>query len=108
MPQTAFSTPLMYRPSMNRIEDESIDVLRGMPELGAPKLFKNPVLAGLRAWPVKGFQDILVFTLFSLTHAGGHIVVTHEVPSASTRKIKIPGACIGLGVKRTAKLHSKQ
>jgi hypothetical protein len=25
--------------------------------------------------------------------------VTHEVPSASTRKIKIPDACIGLGIK---------
>jgi hypothetical protein len=29
---------------------------------------------------------------------GGHTVVTHEVPSASTRKIKIPDACIGLGI----------
>ena len=31
--------------------------------------------------------------------ASGHTVVTHEVPSASTRKIKIPNACIGLGIK---------
>jgi hypothetical protein len=27
-----------------------------------------------------------------------HTVVTHEVPSASTRKIKIPDACIDLGI----------
>ena len=26
-------------------------------------------------------------------------MVTHEVPSASNRKIKIPDACIGLGIK---------
>jgi hypothetical protein len=32
-------------------------------------------------------------------HAGGHTVVTHEVPSASVRKIKIPDPCIGLGIK---------
>lgn len=28
-----------------------------------------------------------------------HVVVTHEVPSSSLKKIKIPDACIGLGVK---------
>jgi len=26
-------------------------------------------------------------------------VVTHEVPGASRKKIKIPDACIGLGIK---------
>jgi hypothetical protein len=31
--------------------------------------------------------------------AGEHTIVTHEIPSASTRKIKIPDACIGLGIK---------
>ena len=31
--------------------------------------------------------------------AGNHTVVTHEVPSASNRRIKIPDACIGLGIK---------
>ena len=30
--------------------------------------------------------------------AHGFIVVTHEVPSESTRKIKIPNVCIGLGL----------
>jgi hypothetical protein len=27
------------------------------------------------------------------------VVVTHEIPSTTTKKIKIPDACIGLGVK---------
>ena len=33
----------------------------------------------------------------ALTH--GHTLVTHEIASTSTKKIKIPDACIGLGVK---------
>jgi toxin ParE1/3/4 len=41
--------------------DESIDALCKMPEIGAPKQFKNPILAGLRSWAVKGFEDILIF-----------------------------------------------
>jgi len=31
--------------------------------------------------------------------AHGHVVVTHEVASGSKKKIKIPDACISLGVK---------
>ena len=31
--------------------------------------------------------------------AHGHVVVTHERPEDSVRKIKIPNACIGFGVK---------
>ena len=37
--------------------------------------------------------------LVAQAQAGEHTIVTHEVPSASTRKIKIPDACIGLGIK---------
>lgn len=32
--------------------------------------------------------------------AGGHTVVTHEVPSPTVRRIKIPDACVGLRIKR--------
>lgn len=39
------------------------------------------------------------YYLVSQAHAGGHTVVTHELPAASTRKIKIPDVCIGVGVK---------
>jgi hypothetical protein len=28
-----------------------------------------------------------------------HVVVTHEIPSDSRRRIKIPNACIGVGIK---------
>jgi toxin ParE1/3/4 len=41
--------------------DESIEAICKMPEIGAPKHFKNPVLAGLRSWAVKDFEDILIF-----------------------------------------------
>jgi len=41
--------------------DESIEAICRMPHLGAPKALKNPLLAGLRAWAVKGFEDILIF-----------------------------------------------
>jgi Domain of unknown function (DUF4411) len=34
-----------------------------------------------------------------IAHAGDPVVVMHSVPSQSTKKIKIPDACIGLGVK---------
>jgi len=43
--------------------DESIEALRRMPNLGAPKPLKNPLLAGLRAWPVKGFEDLSIYYL---------------------------------------------
>jgi len=39
------------------------------------------------------------YYLIAQAHAAGQIVVTHEVPSASKRRIKIPDACIGLGIK---------
>ena len=48
---------------------------------------------------VSGFLQVADYYLVACAHAGTHIVVTHEVPSASRKKIKIPDACIGLGVK---------
>jgi hypothetical protein len=39
------------------------------------------------------------YYLVAQAHAAGHTVVTHEIPSASTRRIKIPDACIGLSIK---------
>ncbi len=39
------------------------------------------------------------FYLVSHALAHGHTVVTHEKPSTSTKKVKIPEPCIGLGVK---------
>ncbi len=67
-----------------------------------------PALAAVSAWAtgqsyeptaVSTFFQVADYYLVAQAHAGQHIVVTHEIPSASTRKIKIPDACIGLGIK---------
>ena len=43
--------------------EESVGQLLGMPEMGSPRVLKNPALAGLRVWPVKGFEDIRIYYL---------------------------------------------
>ena len=48
---------------------------------------------------VSTFLQVADYYLVAQAYAGGHTVVTHEVPSGSIRKIKIPDACIGLGIK---------
>jgi hypothetical protein len=67
-----------------------------------------PALAAVSAWAtghgyepaaVSTFLQVADYYLVAQAQAGNHTVVTHEVPSASTRKIKIPDACIGLGIK---------
>lgn len=47
----------------------------------------------------RGEEQKADYYLVAQARAGGHTVVTHEVPSGSTRKIKIPDVCIGLGIK---------
>ncbi len=67
-----------------------------------------PALAEVSRWAngqtyeasaVSTFLQVADYYLVAHAKAGGHTVVTHEVPSASTRKIKIPDACIALGIK---------
>jgi len=67
-----------------------------------------PSLAVVSAWAsgqryepsaVSTFLQIADYYLVSQAHAGGHVVVTHEVPAASPRKIKIPDGFIGLRIK---------
>ena len=67
-----------------------------------------PAMTTISAWAnnqayepaaVSTFLQIADYYLIAQAQAGGHAVVTHEVPSASTRKIKIPDACIGLNLK---------
>ncbi len=67
-----------------------------------------PAMAEISAWTTRGqyepaavdtFLKVADYYLVAQARSGGHAVVTHEVPSASTRKIKIPNACIGLGIK---------
>lgn len=67
-----------------------------------------PALAQVSSWAsghnyepaaVSTFLQVADFYLVAHALAHGHIVVTHEVAAASTKKIKIPNACIGVGVK---------
>ena len=48
---------------------------------------------------VSTFLQVADYYLVAHALAHGHTVVTHEIASASTKKIKIPNACIGLGIK---------
>jgi len=67
-----------------------------------------PALASVSGWAssqryeasaVSMFLQVADYYLVAQALAGRHVVVTHEIPSASTRKIKIPDACIALGIK---------
>jgi len=67
-----------------------------------------PVLATVSAWAyaqnyepaaINTFLQVADYFLVAHALAAGHTVVTHEVVSASTKKIKIPNACIGLKIK---------
>lgn len=66
-----------------------------------------PALGQVSAWAtgqnyeaaaIATFLQVADYWLVAHALAHGFIVVTHEVPSDSTRKIKIPNACIGLGL----------
>jgi toxin ParE1/3/4 len=43
--------------------EESVRQLLSMPHMGSPRALKNRHLEGLRAWPVKGFEEIYIFYL---------------------------------------------
>jgi toxin ParE1/3/4 len=42
---------------------QAIEALVRMPNAGAPKATANPQLAGLRTWPVKGFEEQRIYYL---------------------------------------------
>jgi uncharacterized protein DUF4411 len=48
---------------------------------------------------VNTFLQVADYYLVAHALAHSFTVVTHEVPTNSVRKIKIPNACIGLGIK---------
>ena len=48
---------------------------------------------------INTFLQVADFYLIAHALASGHVVVTHEVPANSTKRIKIPNACIGLGLR---------
>ena len=67
-----------------------------------------PTLASVSAWAtsqnydpaaVSTFLQVADYYLIAHALAHGHSVVTHELSSVSTKRIKIPNVCIGLGLK---------
>lgn len=48
---------------------------------------------------INTFLQAADYYLVAHALAGGHTIVTHEVLSPSIHKVKIPNACIGLGVQ---------
>ncbi|HTX00801.1 MAG TPA: DUF4411 family protein [Acidimicrobiales bacterium] len=55
--------------------------------------------AGYEPAAVATFFQIADLYLVAQALTGGHTAVTHEVPSTSTKRIKIPDACLGLGLR---------
>jgi hypothetical protein len=47
---------------------------------------------------ISTFLQVADYWLVAHALAYAHTVVTHEVPSESARKVKIPNACVGLGI----------
>ncbi len=41
--------------------EESVEQLVNMPAIGTPREIRNPALKGLRVWPVKDFDEFLIF-----------------------------------------------
>lgn len=74
-----------------------------LPSLRAVSTWANG--AGYDASAVSIFLQAADYYLVAQAHANGHTVVTHEVPSPSTKKLKIPDACIGLEVKCMTPFH---
>jgi hypothetical protein len=81
---------------------------RGADFFQAPDPGIVPALGQVSQWATsQNYQPAAVSTFlqvadyYLVAHALQHkqIVVTHEIASASTKTIKIPNACLGLGIK---------
>jgi hypothetical protein len=67
-----------------------------------------PALGAVSTWAtgqryetaaVNTFLQVADYYLVGHALAHKHTIVTHEIASTSTKRIKIPDACIGLGIK---------
>jgi hypothetical protein len=103
--------------SIEKVEDEihaGNDRLSAWAQARSATFFLQPdqamlaVLGKVSAWVVSQqyeqaaintFLQVADYYLVSHALAHGFTVVTHEVAAASTKKVKIPNACIGLGIK---------
>jgi hypothetical protein len=52
-----------------------------------------------QAGRVFSIDKVADYYLISHALANGHVVITHEVPANSVKRIKIPNACIGLNLR---------
>lgn len=102
--------------SIDKIADEvSVDeseladwaAARGAGLFLPPDAAVFPALQRVSAWATtQGYEPAAVATFLQVADywlvahalAHGHVVVTHEVPAASAKKIKIPNVCGGLGI----------
>ena len=90
-------------------DDELAEWARDRPELVlAPDETMVPSLSIVSSWASgAGYEPVGPATFFQVAdyylaahaHAHGHVIVTHEVAGRSPKKIKIPDACLGVGVK---------
>lgn len=103
--------------SIEKIGDEieaGDDDLAAWPAKRGPGFFLRPdpmivpALGKVSSWAtghryepaaVSTFLQVADYYLVAHALAHGHTLVTHEIASASIKRIKIPDACIGLGVK---------
>lgn len=103
--------------SIEKVGDEVLAVADELSEWArkrGPTFFRPPdrtvfpALATVAEWAngqryepaaVSTFLQAGDYYLVAQAQSGSHTVVTHEVPSASTKRIKIPDACIALGIK---------
>jgi Domain of unknown function (DUF4411) len=103
--------------SISRVGDELIaghDTLATWAQDRGDKFFLEPdqqvlpALTKVSEWATKQnyepaaintFLQVADYYLIAHAVAKNHIVVTHEVPAETIRKIKIPNACIGLKVE---------
>jgi hypothetical protein len=103
--------------SIEKVGDEieaGADELSAWAEQRGPGFFLKPdavilpALGAVSAWATsQGYEPAAVNTFLQVADyylvahalAHGHTVVSHEKASPSTKKIKIPNACIGVGIK---------
>ncbi len=102
------------------IEKVGLELQAGADELSSwsqtmgDDFFARPDVADLQAlgivsnWAIsQNYEPVAVNTFLQVADyylvanglAHGHVVVTHEIPSTSTKRIKIPNACVGVGVR---------
>jgi toxin ParE1/3/4 len=51
--------------------EEAIEAITRTPDMGSPKLLDNPLLRGLRSWPVPGFSAVRIYYL----HAKDQVLI---------------------------------